>query len=183
MNKPRAILFTALSVCLISASLAQAADWATSSGSCYAKGDKIISGGVSLFWFGAFGAFDYGFHDCISGGGAVGYNTYSFSSYYRVHYIPIIVRAAFHPFNLKVLADKIKVRDKLDVYVGPSIGWSINFITSKSTAPLGLGEPDISGFIFREYLGVRYYFSDKFGVFAEDCAGLGAICFGVSFKL
>ena len=33
----------------------------------------------------------------------------------------------------------------------------------------------------REYFGVRYYFNSKFGVFAEDCAGILNI--GLAIKL
>jgi hypothetical protein len=181
MKTPRSILVTAMSICLFSTAIIQAADWASGEGSCYAKGDKIISAGVSLFWFGFFGGFDYGIHDCISVGGAIGYNTYSFSDWYRVHYMPILVRGAFHPFNLKVLKDKIGVRDKLDVYVGPTIGYSINWVTEKNDLNIG-GKPDVNGFVFREYIGARYHFTDKFSAFVEDCAGLGVICLGASFN-
>jgi hypothetical protein len=143
-----------------------AADWATAEGSCYAKGDKLLSVGAALYPFGLFGAFDYGLHDCISLGGAAGFMVYPYGN----PYIPVVVRGAFHPFNLKVLSEKIKVRDKLDVYVGPSVGWEIG---------LGwLGLP-----FFREYIGVRYKLNDKFMLFAEDCAGLGYLSAGITFKL
>jgi len=72
---------------------------------------------------GFFGSFDYGFHDAISGGIASGFNGHGWR-YYQYFTIPFAVRAAFHPFNLKVIADKIKIRNKMDVYVGLATGWS-----------------------------------------------------------
>jgi hypothetical protein len=143
-----------------------AADWAESDGSCYAKGDKNLSFGIPLYPFGVNAAFDYGFHDAISGGGAIAFRTYYFSP----NYLTFLGRAAFHPFNLAALKDKIKVRDKLDVYVGPTM-W------------LGIGLGNSPDHWIREYIGARFYFSPKLSVFAEDCAGLGYINVGLSLKL
>jgi len=157
------------------------ADWATSEGSCYNQGSMIIGLGGSLLPFGAFASFDYGVHSAISAGGAIGFNTYGYSSTWRYSQVPILVRGAFHPFNLPVLSDKIKVRDILDPYVGLAMGWGIGFWSYEGTGVSG-GEPDRLGLILREYIGVRYYFNPAFGIFAEDCAGLGALNAGVCFK-
>ena len=136
--------------------------WANDQGSAYTKGEKDISVGLALWQFGLGGAFDYGFHEAISAGYLVGIMIFPDA------YVPMIVRAAFHPFNLTALKDKISVRDKLDVYAGLSSGFKIGY------DPL---------FTFGEYIGVKYLFTPKFGVFAEDCAGVGYINFGLSFKL
>ena len=42
----------------------------------------------------------------------------------------------FYPFNLKVLADKVNVRDKLDVYIGLASGGRIGWITERKTSNL-----------------------------------------------
>jgi hypothetical protein len=157
-----------------------AADWANAEGSCYAKGAKNVSVGGSMFDFGFFGAFDYGFHDCISGGIVSGFNGHCTSNwgYYDV---PILARAGFHPFNLTVLKDKIKVRDKLDAYVGPAMGWQIGW-TKWHASGVAVGSASYGGLIIREYIGARWYFTPALCVFAEDCAGLGLINIGASFK-
>jgi hypothetical protein len=112
-------------------------------------------------------AFDYGFHDAISGGGGIGMRYYYGTS---PVYFTFLGRAAFHPFNLKVWADKIKVRDKLDVWVGPT-AWF---------APAINGWPDWG---VREYLGARWHFTPKIGVFLEDCGGFGFIDGGLTIQL
>jgi hypothetical protein len=160
-------------------------DWATSSGSCFAKGDLNISAGLSVWWLGFYGTADYAIHDAISVGGGIGYNGYSFDSYYRYNYLPIAVRGSFHPFNLKVLADKIGIRDKLDTYIGISTGWNIGWSTRKKDDiyyPYH-NEPSVGGFLFRENIGARYYFLPNFYGYAEEGAGFGNFNFGVGFKL
>lgn len=143
------------------------ADWATSSGSCYKQGDKNLEIGLSLPFYpvGIHAAFDYAFHDAISGGGGIGFLNY----WNEYSYLDLVIRGAFHPFNLKVLEDKIKVRDKLDVYVG--IAGNCN---------IGLGVPTIPW--AREYVGARWYFTPTVSVFLEDCSGFGYFDGGICFK-
>jgi hypothetical protein len=159
----------------------QASDWATGEGSCFSKSSKEVSVGLSMFDFGFYAAYDMGFHDAISGGIVTGYNGYS-DSWFSYGEVPILVRAAFHPFNLVALKDKISVRDKLDVYVGPSMGYEIGWVSWKDGSVAGLNLGTYGGFIFREYIGVRYFFTPKIAVTAEDCAGLGVINIGICFK-
>jgi hypothetical protein len=152
-----------------SASGIWAEEWATSIGSCYAKGDKIIDVGMPLpfFQIGVHGAFDYGFHDAISGGGGFGFRHTYWSG---DDFLTFLGRAAFHPFNLSVLQDKIKVRDKLDTYAGLTFFFSA-----------GLGnDPE---FWVREYIGARWHFSPKISCFLEDCPGFGYLDGGISFNL
>jgi hypothetical protein len=151
-----------------SASGILASDWATSEGSCYAKGDKILDVGVPLPFYplGVSAAFDYGFHDAISAGGGVGFRTYWFDP----TYLTFLVRGAFHPFNLAVLKDKIKVRDKIDVYGGLTTWFGI------STDGY---DPDVW---VREYIGARWHFSQKLSLFVEDCGGFGYFDGGISFR-
>jgi hypothetical protein len=152
-----------------------AEDWATSVGSCYAKGDKIIDVGIPFpfFQLGVHGAFDYGFHDAISAGGGIGFHyNYPYLGLTGDNtYFTFVGRVAFHPFNLKALEDKINIRDKLDVYGGLTL----------------FAGPSLNGgdFLFplREYLGARWHFSPKVSLFLEDCAPFGYFDGGVSFQL
>ncbi len=160
--------------------IVSAGDWANSDGSCYGKGSKNISAGISLIHIGFFGSFDYGFHDAISGGFATGFNTDRDGSWRR-NYVPIVVRGAFHPFNLRKLAEKIKIRNKLDVYVGIATGWRIGSVKWESSV-VAPAKPKVGGFIFREYIGIRFYPFNKFYILAEEGSGLGLFNFGVGFS-
>lgn len=142
-----------------------AANWAMDVGSCFQKGDMYLSAGVPLYPFGLNAAFDYGFHEVISGGGGIGFRTFIYSNYFS-----IVARAAFHPFNLKVLEEKISVRNKFDVFVGlaPYFG-----------AGIGNG-PDWG---FWPYAGGRWQFAPKFSLFAEICPPFGFLNVGINFKL
>jgi len=146
-----------------------AQDWATSQGSCYAKGEKIIDAGMPFPFFqvGVHGAFDYGFSDAISGGGGIGFKHYY---WWGENYVTFVGRAAFHPFNLKVLSDKIRVRDIFDVYAGPTFYFGP-----------GLGNDPEWG--IREFIGARWFFAPKMALVLEDCPGFGYLDVGVSFKL
>ncbi len=158
-----------IAIQIFSVSAIQAADWATSEGSCYAKGDKNLDVGIPIpmYPLGVHAAFDYGFHDAISAGGGIGFRSY----WFEPTYLTFVFRGAFHPFNLAVLKDKIKVRDKLDVYIGPAFYFG----------------PSLDGYVpdvwFREYIGARWHFSSKISCFLEDCGGFGYIDGGISFKL
>ncbi len=144
-------------------------DWATSQGSCYEKGEKIIDAGIPFPFFqvGVHGAFDYGFHDAISGGGGIGFKH---NYWWGENYLTFVGRAAFHPFNLKVLHDKIKVRDIFDVYAGP-------------TFYFGPGLGNFPEWGIREFIGARWFFAPKMALVLEDCPGFGYLDVGMSFKL
>lgn len=159
-----------------------AADWATSQGSCYTKGNMNVSTGVSLYHFGAYGIFDYAIHDAISIGGELGYNGYSFSPYWRYNYFPVAVRGSFHPFNLAVWSDKIPIRNKLDPYLGLAMGWKIGWETERVSGS-SVEATRIGGFLIRENIGVRFYPTSKFYLNFEEGGGLGLFNFGVGFNL
>ncbi len=167
--------------CLVTClSVSSAKEWATGIGSCYKQHSKTISLGMSLLHFGFFAAFDYGVHDAISVGIASGYNGYGHSRYWRYHFVPIGGRAAFHPFNLSVLADKIKVRDKLDVYVGFAMGGRVGWATWEYNGD-ELDEPKVGGFFFREYIGIRFFPTNNFYIMCDEGSGLGVFNLGVGF--
>jgi hypothetical protein len=183
MSKRFFIFIAILSIISLIPASGNASDWATSDGSCYAQGEKIASAALSINNFGLYAAFDYGVHDAISVGGGFGYNATS-NLQWRYNYLPIMLRGAFHPFNLSALADKIVVRNMVDVYVGLTVGWRIGWLKWKSAA-IAVREPtDLNnGFaIPREFIGVRYFFNDKLAIFVEHCPELTNISGGVSYK-
>lgn len=178
--------FVVALLCLALSGTIFASDWATSEGSCYAKGNLTIGGGLGISNFGAFVSGDYGIHDAISIGGAIGYNGYGYAwGLYnldlRENFVPIYVRGAFHPFNLKVLSEKIAIRNKLDPYIGLAAGYTI-----------GWWSGDRHGYAFsndlafyspvRELVGVKFYPTEKLYLTAEEGGGLSWINFGVGYK-
>ena len=175
------ILISVVCCILVYVNASFAGDWATGDGSCYKQHSKNISVGLSLLHLGFFAAFDYGVHDAISVGIASGYNGYGHNRYWRYHYVPIAVRGAFHPFNLSVLADKIKVRKKLDAYIGLAIGGRVGWATWDADGTT-LAEPTgVGGFFLREYIGIRFFPVEKFYISAEEGSGLGIFNLGVGF--
>jgi len=150
---------------LLLAGALSAKQWATSEGSCYAKGDMNLSVGFGVANFGPYALFDYALHDAISIGGGVGF---TFGHGYM--YLPIVVRGSFHPFNLNFLADKIKIRNKLDPYIGLRSGFDI-----------GLGNKPHFPWV-RENVGVRFYPTEKIYLLLEEGSGFGIVAIGVGFK-
>jgi hypothetical protein len=165
MKRRYSVLIAAIAACCVFYTGACASDWATSAGSCYAKGDMYISAGIPIYPFGINAAFDYGFHDAISGGGGIGFRTFIYSNYFN-----FVGRAAFHPFNLKVLEDKIKVRDKFDVFVGLS-------------PYFGIGLGNYLDWGIWPYMGGRWQFAPRFSLFVEECPGFGYLNVGINFKI
>jgi hypothetical protein len=176
--KQRSVRAGVFFLCItISAMLTPASGWSDSENSCYSRGAMLGSAGISVYYFGVYAAFDYGIHDCISAGAAAGYNGDSRPGY-RINQVPLMIRAAFHPFNLAVLADKIIIRDMVDLYAGITTGRVIRWETSKYDDLRG----DVhSGFSIREYLGLRYHFSDKIAIFIEDCGETANLAFGCTY--
>jgi hypothetical protein len=174
MKKYLSSMATACAVFLFSANVFSVYAWANSEGSVYSQGDMIGSAGISVHYFGAYVAFDYGLHDCISVGAATGYNGYTNLSL-RYNRVPIIGRAAFHPFNLAALADKVIIRNMIDIYAGIATGWI--FVWERSD----LFNDNYGKFTIREYLGLRYHFSEKLSLFVEDCPGVAYIAGGISY--
>ncbi len=141
-----------------------AASRATSSGSCYGEDNLTVSFGTSLFpGVGGFVAVDYGFHDAISGGGSMAFMLLGADDFR----VPLMARAAFHPFNLSVLAEHIPVREFIDVYAGLAAGY-------------GFGAPP--PLPVREYIGARFFWTDSFFGVIEEAGGLGYFNAGVGFS-
>jgi hypothetical protein len=136
------------------------------------KGDKVIDvtiGVPHLYGYGwgippVIASFEMGIVDgildkaAIGVGGYAGFSSASWlgNSYFNFHFG---VKGAFHyPFV-----------DNLDTYAGILTGYTISDLAS-----YGL---DWGGFV-----GLRYYFSDSFGVNAEAGYGVTFLRAGISFK-
>lgn len=108
--------------------------------------------------------------------------TYYFvtSNYYYEYqwtYTIIGFRGAYHYDLFKV--------DKLDTYGGAMLSYNIVSFKDKSTYPDGYlfrNESKGSGVGFTLYVGGRYYFSEKFGAFAELGYGISYLTLGAAIK-
>lgn len=186
--------FFVLSFFLIFSTSICAQNWASSEGSCFKKGDINVSAGLGIGWFGFFAVGEYGINDAISVSVGTGYNGYGFDKWWRYNYIPIVARGAFHPFNLKVLSNKIKIRNKLDPYAGLALGYHIGWASELEKMPVYTDNPWLSDivnnskpegvghFTFREYIGAKFYLTDKFFLTLEEGGGLSWLNFGVGLK-
>tara|TARA_R110002072_G_C7977210_1_gene535668 strand:- start:2911 stop:3489 length:579 start_codon:yes stop_codon:yes gene_type:complete len=119
----------------------------------------------------------------IGVGGGLGYSIYNQKytdffgeSVYRRTRLSIIAKAAYH-FEFDV--------EKMDVYAG--VGASVNIYNDvdKYYSAFGiLQESKSSSLGVREYVfvGIRYYFTSNFGVYAEAGYGLSALNGGIVFS-
>lgn len=183
MNYSKKIAFIAAAVAAFGLAASADDSWSTSAGSCYQKGDKSVNVGLMFPYIGLYGAFDYGFHDAISGGVTVGYYNYSvgvldYNDSYT--YIPVAVRGLLHIQNLTVLKQYLPIRDKLDIYVGLAIGYDIGFYTWPDPITGQTETVGASDFVLRENVGIRYYFTPKIAAFIEDAGFEEGL--GVTFK-
>ncbi len=185
MKRHCCAMMAALSIVALCGTATPAFSWATGEGSCYAKGDMFASGWLSFYFFGLDATFDYGVHDAISIGASAGYNTESiYQGHARNNYFPLMVRGAFHPFNLDALAGKLLIRNMVDVYAGLVTGFAPGFRTEDEGYESQMAaEKNISKFILREHLGVRYFITEKWSMSVEHSGTLVAIAMGVTYKL
>jgi len=159
----------------------------------FQKGDKVLNLGVGFGGYSPSGyevktpsasaSFEFGIKDfgidkgSFGIGGYLGYSgynengTYSGNNYWSVNKVFIGVRGAFH----------YPLVNRLDTYGGLSLGivarsWNWNGSVSRSDHPT---RKPIGGDLF---LGGRYYFSDKFGVFGEISLAT-YLTLGISLKI
>lgn len=176
----------------------------------FSKGGIDLNLGVGLGYVGAgrYNSFtpplnlavDFGITDNISVGGFVGFararwdfigydshqgNVYTYSYSYKYTYIMVGVRGAYH------FGDIIGI-DKLDVYGGGVAGNSFSTYSYSYTDPYqtrtdfyGKSSNYGGGIIVGAMAGGRWFFTEKFGVYAELGAGIhvsyGNV--GMTFKL
>ena len=124
---------------------------------------------------------DFGINDKISLGGFVGYSASKedFSGFgvnYAWKYTYVIVGAggAYH-FDLV---------DNMDTYAGLLLGYNVASVKyDGANKPAGLVEPSAGGLAYAGFLGARYHFGEKFGVYGELGYGIALLNVGLTMKL
>ncbi len=138
--------------------------------------------GYGAFWYSGtlsvqaeFGVHDYVGVGLVTGLGGRAYGR-SFGG--GALYVPVGILANFHFFQL--IADKkgLGIGDNLDLYVGLNFGTGLGVNLSKG------GGNSVGGIIFAgPQFGVKYFFTDKIGVYSEFGYGKSIFEAGVSIKL
>lgn len=170
--------------------LALALGATTASAQSFQKGDNIINAGIG---FGTnlggigdsrpaisasfeHGKWDIGGPGVISLGGYIGNTGYSYKNAgytQKWNYTIIGARSAYHYTGFTSVP-------KLDVYGGLMLSYNIvNYSADNYTGPNSYG----SGLGFSAYIGGRWFFSEKFGAYAELGHGVSTINAGVAIKL
>jgi hypothetical protein len=82
------------------------------------------------------------------------------------------------------LADKVPVRDKVDVYAGLAMGFRIYTAKYESGGyDEKISTDAVDRFRFSAIIGGRYFFTEKFAAYLEETGGShGIINFGASMK-
>jgi len=117
----------------------------------------------------------------FSFGAYVGYasskETFSYFGYdwsYEYSYVIIAGRAAYHvDFGVK----------NLDTYAGLLLGYAIANASVSGTAFPGQSAATAGGIALGGYLGARYFFTPRFGAFAELGYSVGYLSLGVAYKI
>jgi hypothetical protein len=139
----------------------------------FRKGDKVLSFTAGVPYVSTYNSvvppviagFEYGIIDGILEKGAVGIGIYAgFQSFSHFSNILLGTRGAFHYTFVK----------NLDTYAGISVGWRFGMAEAGYTAWYG--------FSHGEFLGARYYFTNKFALTAELGYGISSLTGGVAFK-
>lgn len=149
----------------------------------FEKGDKLLNIGLGInsYYDGGFpvgASFEVGITDAISVGGGVDYlsNKYNYAYDYSYKFTALYagVRGSYHVNELLNLST-----DKIDLYGGAAVGfrsfsWNDDF---ESFGSYG------SGVYFGAFVGGKYYFNKKVGVFSElGAIGSTNVRVGVAFK-
>ncbi|NGM64469.1 hypothetical protein [Sphingobacterium sp. SGR-19] len=152
----------------------------TSAAQSFQKGDKMLNVGVGIA--GGFGipvglSYEQAVSDRISVGAYAAFSTEkeSFGDYGNWKYTHILA-AARGSYHLKVNSTKF------DPYGGIMLGYNIASVKwdGDDDAPFSTSA---GGFLWAGHIGSRYWFSEKFGAFAEIGYGAAVLNIGVTFKL
>jgi len=73
--------------------------------------------------------------------------------------------------------------DNLDTYIGLLLGYQILTTKEYGTIPGEDFSSASGGLVFSSFVGGRYYFGEKFAVFAQLGYGISYLTFGLSIKL
>jgi outer membrane immunogenic protein len=148
-------------------------------GSKIKKGTTVLDIGVGLNYYGipVHGGFEKLVADNISVGGYFNYLNYNdvgfISSGYSYHLIYAGVKGNYYFNELLGYGSK-----KYHLYAGLNIGY-VKLITADNSFTGYNSRPFLGG-----QVGVRYFFNQKFGVFAEgDYSGQGGATIGLAIKL
>ena len=148
------------------------------------KGTKFINLGIGVGGYGgtsgiAFGAAaDFGVAPNITVGGQIAYRSFNYGYLGfndKINYLYFAARGSYHFNELLNLST-----DKADLYAGIGIGYeNVSYSDNYGTGFNTFG----SGIYVPIHLGGRYFFSEKFGAFAELGAGVSPLMIGVTLKL
>jgi len=147
----------------------------------YQKGSNMLNVGLGIGAFGGglglIGSFEHGFTDAISGGAILGYSSSSESGIYSYGYrvLTIGARASYHFTELLNINN-----DKLDLYAGAGLAYR-NY-SYKDNSFLAGYNPRSSRVTPIFHAGVRYFFKENIGVWAEGGYSVAALQGGVVFK-
>jgi len=191
-----AIVAVVVSLCSLSA--------AQGAGGCYGKDCEVLQAGVGFgLYAGGYGnltvppisgTFDYGATDLVSLGIGIGFQGSSYTLFdgnngqWKWSYasVPVMARAAFHPFHLDAIKQSIPSRDKWDVYGGLSLGYAITGYHETVAGEAGgtpLYAPGSSYPQLGLLLGTRWYLNPKFAVYFEEGSGFGWVTIGGCWKI
>ncbi|MEZ5059467.1 MAG: hypothetical protein R2879_20740 [Saprospiraceae bacterium] len=161
-------------------------DTNTVSAQTYEKGSKVLNLGISLFGrtglgIGANGSFEVGMwptgdFGVIGIGGIVGFHISSYGavlgvSGYNAFDIGFAPRGTYHFTIIPV--------ENLDVYGAVGINFRNTSYTYDGNSSLDYNDFDVFPSVTA---GIRYYFSEKFGIFAEAGYDIAAIKGGVALQ-
>ncbi|WP_353129237.1 outer membrane beta-barrel protein [Parapedobacter pyrenivorans] len=151
-------------------------------GQAFEQGDKLLNIGVGLgSQFMAAGAkgtppvglsLEFGVSDKISVGAYGGYagaKVETGMGDWKYNYIILGGRGSYH-FDFGV--------ENLDPYAGVLLGYNIASVSTDTNLPTA----SAGGFIWGAHAGARYFFSPKFGAFAEVGYGIAWLNVGVALK-
>jgi hypothetical protein len=170
-----------------------ACGFAAQAQNAFPEGTKVFQAGVGLFGFDLYNdnvseipLISLSYEQCLMPlgpgtlgvGGYVGYKTAKWDDSavgydWRWTWLFVGARGAWHPDFIN--------SEKWDAYIGLLAG--LNFYSGKFEGGTVIDDFNDTDFDIGGYIGARYYFSEKFGIWAEGGYGLANLNVGVAIKL
>lgn len=167
--------------------------------SMFNSGDKVINLGVgigSLYGSGLYGSttippvsisFEKGIKDEILEKGVIGAGAFLGYTSYKWHYVVGGFDYGWNYSNIVVGARgtfHYPLLNKVDTYMGAMLGYNIVISSSFGTDGGSVSySPDAGSLAFSGFLGLRYYFSEKFSGFTELGYGIAYLTMGLGIRL